>query len=425
MGRAAVVEVARRRAPLVPIGGQRKGWAQGEEVSHPPCGGTQPRMPQPPRRPDLQGARGVVVSAVVGYHALRLVLDRQSGDWGDVSPMWWWAATGRLGVDAFFVLAGYLVVGSWNTCRAGTASRLSAVAEFARRRSWRILPPYLAMLAVVVPLARPTSSPATTLGATWRAWSPLQQYLDPDLTSHVNIPIWSLTTEGQLLPRGAPRGRAPRSPGEVGDSCCPPPRSRCGGRTPTSAATSPPGLLPGRIDQFVVGAAAGALIVSWHAGKRSRIVDALTTRAALPVLLVAWSPSGRTTARRGGAVTTGSCRCSCTPWRGGCSPACSFGSPAGRPPACSSTPPSPPWGASASASTSGTTRSSNGVCSRCTRTQPMGLMALIAVVLIAAGVGVAAFAHALIEEPAARHEQERRARRRSRPGSVMVPQRLG
>ena len=89
MRSAAVVEVARRRAPLVRIGGQRKGWAQGEEVSHaPPCGGTQPRMPQPPRRPDLQGARGIVVSAVVGYHALRLVLDRQGGDWGDLSPMW-------------------------------------------------------------------------------------------------------------------------------------------------------------------------------------------------------------------------------------------------------------------------------------------------------------------------------------------------
>ena len=172
-------------------------------------------MPQPPRRPDLQGARGVVVSAVVGYHALRLVLDRQGGDWGDVSPMWWWAATGRLGVDAFFVLAGYLVVGSWSSCRAGTASRLAAVAEFARRRSWRILPPYLAMLAVVVPLVTPD------VLAGDRAWRDvarlvtLQQYLDPDLTSHVNIPIWSLTTEGHFYLVAPVVAALLRSPGRL------------------------------------------------------------------------------------------------------------------------------------------------------------------------------------------------------------------
>ena len=59
----------------------------------------------------------------------------------------------------------------------------AAIAEFARRRSWRILPPYLAMLAVVVPL----SAPDVLAGD--RAWLDVaklitvQQYFDPDLTS--------------------------------------------------------------------------------------------------------------------------------------------------------------------------------------------------------------------------------------------------
>src|SRR5688572_1362612 len=94
------------------------------------------------RRPELQGVRGLAVAAVVGFHALRLVLARDGGDWGDVSPLWWWAGTGRLAVDAFFVLAGFLVVASWRACRARAQSTGAAVTEYARRRGWRILPPY-------------------------------------------------------------------------------------------------------------------------------------------------------------------------------------------------------------------------------------------------------------------------------------------
>jgi len=236
-----------------------------------------------PRRPELEGARGIIVSAVVGYHALRLVLERHGGDWGDVAPIWWPAATGRLGVDAFFVLAGYLVVASWHSCRATARSSAAAAAEFARRRGWRILPPYLAMLAVVVPISAPE---VLSRGGELLRLLTLQQYLDPDLTRRVNIPIWSLTTEVHFYLV------APVVAALVA--------RRIGWRLvlPASAVavwwayTDVRGelsssLLPGRIDQFVIGAAAGALLLAWSRGERSRIVDALTSRAALPVLLTA------------------------------------------------------------------------------------------------------------------------------------------
>ncbi len=235
------------------------------------------------RRPVLEGARGVIVSAVVGYHALRLLLVRHGGDWGDVAPIWWPAATGRLGVDAFFVLAGYLVVGSWTSCRRAARSRTTAIVEFARRRGWRILPPYLAMLAIVVPVSAPE---VLSHGGDLLRLVTVQQYFDPALTSRVNVPIWSLTTEvhfylvapivaGLVARRLGWRIVLPASALAVW-------WAHTDARGDLSA-----GMLPGRIDQFLVGAAAGALLLSWQRGERSRLVDALTSRAALPVLVTA------------------------------------------------------------------------------------------------------------------------------------------
>jgi peptidoglycan/LPS O-acetylase OafA/YrhL len=235
------------------------------------------------RRPDLEGARGIIVSAVVGYHALRLLIERHGGSWGDVSPVWWPAATGRLGVDAFFVLAGYLVVASWNSCRARAAATTSAVAEFARRRGWRILPPYLAMLAVIVPVSAPEV--LTNPGDILRLVT-LQHYFDPSLTGRVNIPIWSLTTEVHfyvLAPVVAFLvARRAGWPLVLSASALAVWWAHTDLRGDLAA-----GLLPGRIDQFVVGAATGALLLRWEHGERPRIVQVLTTRAALPVLLTA------------------------------------------------------------------------------------------------------------------------------------------
>jgi peptidoglycan/LPS O-acetylase OafA/YrhL len=336
--------------------------------------------------------------------------------------MWWWAATGRLGVDAFFVLAGFLVVGSWNSCRAHAASRASAVAEFARRRSWRILPPYLAMLVVVVPL----TAPDVLAGA--HAWGnvarlvTVQQYFDPHLTTHVNVPIWSLTTEVHFYVV-APIVAGLLSVVRRGWLLVLPAAALAlwWAQTDLRGDLSA-GLLPGRIDQFVVGAAAGALIVSWKRGKRSRLVDLLSTRLALPVLLVALVALGTyhgATWRSGdegllpllvhpvaGWLLAGVLvRLTCGPtprlllhpaltWLGGISfslylwhyPILQRG------------------------------------LSQVHPSQPMGLAALIAVVLVAAGVAVAALAHELVERPVTRREQERREEAPSAREPVMATQ---
>jgi peptidoglycan/LPS O-acetylase OafA/YrhL len=190
--------------------------------------------------------------------------------------------TGRLGVDAFFVLAGYLIVRSWDSCRARAASTLSAVRDFASRRAWRILPPYLTMLAVLVPilrpeLLRPSGWPDLARLAT------LQGYLHVHLPATVNVPIWSLTTEvhfylvapilAWLVARfGGWRLWLLAAPFAVW-------WVQGTWRDEYAAA-----LLPGRIDQFLLGAAVAALLARVATGTRSRLVDVLTTKGVLPVL---------------------------------------------------------------------------------------------------------------------------------------------
>ena len=237
------------------------------------------------RQAVLEGARGLLVAAIVGYHALRLLLSRNGDNWGDVSALWWWAGTGRFGVDAFFVLAGFLMVGSWRSCRDRASSTFGAVRDFAARRAWRILPPYLAMLVVLVPMV----APGLLRPEGWRDLLRLltvQQYLDVHLPATVNVPIWSLTTEvhfyvlAPLLAWLVARYggwklwlvAAPFGLWWVESSF----RGELAG-----------GLLPGRIDQFVLGASAAALLARVSAGERSRLVGALTSRLALPVLTLA------------------------------------------------------------------------------------------------------------------------------------------
>jgi peptidoglycan/LPS O-acetylase OafA/YrhL len=230
----------------------------------------------------LEGVRGLVVSCIVLFHALRLVLARHGGNWGDVSPIWWWAGTFRFGVDAFFVMAGFLVVRSWRTCQARATSWWGAARDFAGRRAWRILPPYLATLVVLVPLVNPDLLQPDR----WRDLLRLltvQGYLDVHLPASVNVPSWSLTTEVHFYLV------TPLLAWFV---------AKVGGWKAwlVAAATSvwwvettfrgdlAAALLPGRIDDFVLGAAVGGLLSRVDAGQPSRWVRALTSRGALPLL---------------------------------------------------------------------------------------------------------------------------------------------
>ncbi|WP_344318791.1 acyltransferase, partial [Actinocatenispora thailandica] len=86
-------------------------------------------------RPALDGVRAFAVAAVLVYH-------------GGVAAV----PGGFIGVDAFFVLSGFLITSLLLAEIAGTGGiRLAA---FWGRRARRLLPALLLMLAVVVPASR-------------------------------------------------------------------------------------------------------------------------------------------------------------------------------------------------------------------------------------------------------------------------------
>lgn len=237
-----------------------------------------------PHRPQLQGARGIVVLAVVAFHAVRLVLTRDGSSWGDVQARWWVLGTARFGVDAFFVLAGFLVVSSWRSCRDRAVSRWAAARDFGARRAWRVLPPYLAMLAVLVPLTAPQLLMSAQHRGDLLQLLTVQQYLDQYLPAAVNVPIWSLTTEvhfylvapivAVLVARwGGWRVAVPAIVLGIWWVQAP-------WRGDLAAS-----LLPGRLHQFVLGAAAGVLISRWDSGDERTLVRLLVRPRVLPALV--------------------------------------------------------------------------------------------------------------------------------------------
>jgi peptidoglycan/LPS O-acetylase OafA/YrhL len=141
--------------------------------------------------PALDGLRAAAVAAVLLYH-------------GDVT----WARGGFLGVDAFFVLSGFLITSlllvEWQ------ASRNIDLLQFWRRRARRLLPALFVVLGVVALFAA-TWAPADTLHrlrwdglatlgyvANWRfitsGGSYFAQFASPSPLQHV----WSLAIEEQF-----------------------------------------------------------------------------------------------------------------------------------------------------------------------------------------------------------------------------------
>jgi peptidoglycan/LPS O-acetylase OafA/YrhL len=86
----------------------------------------------------LDTLRGLAATGVVFFH-LDAVAPSRSGLFQAILSHCW------LGVSAFFVLSGYLIVQA--------ALRKPDWAQFLRRRWWRIYPPYLASIAVVLGVA--------------------------------------------------------------------------------------------------------------------------------------------------------------------------------------------------------------------------------------------------------------------------------
>jgi peptidoglycan/LPS O-acetylase OafA/YrhL len=228
----------------------------------------------PTRWPALDGVRGLAVISVVVYHAIRLLVLGEGRETADAfSAAWWPVMTGRLALDAFFVLSGFLIVESWHAIRRRDDSVIRAARGFARKRAARILPAYWVSLVVLVPLVAPHlfRSPGDLA-----LLAGVQQYLRPGLPSEVNVVYWSLTTEVHFYALAPLIGLALR---------------RFGVRDVVIAslvvavvwqATTPLGLAqslaPGRVDQFVLGAALAGVVRAWSDGHHRRVIDLVRRR---------------------------------------------------------------------------------------------------------------------------------------------------
>ena len=142
-------------------------------------------LSRPTRWPVLDGFRGLAVLAVVAYHAVKIVLESQDLVHPDPTAVVLWPlGLGRFSVDAFFVLSGFLIVTAWD--------RRPKAGHFTGRRVRRLWPAYLVSVLVLVPLLAPE---VLWSGRELLALVTMQGYLIPGLTSSVNVPWWSLTTE--------------------------------------------------------------------------------------------------------------------------------------------------------------------------------------------------------------------------------------
>jgi len=153
----------------------------------PPAGDVQRRIA------GLDGVRGLAALYVVVNH---IFLRAFPGYPADTAPFWAaWLIYGRFAVVVFIVLSGL----SLTLAPARHGWRLDAVSSFARRRAWRILPPYWAALVfsllvawLIVP---PPGEGAPNL------WSvlvngTLVQNVVPEPTP--NRAFWSIAVEAQL-----------------------------------------------------------------------------------------------------------------------------------------------------------------------------------------------------------------------------------
>src|SRR4051794_26831319 len=130
--------------------------------------------------PALDGLRGAAVVAVLLYH-------------GGVG----WLSGGFLGVDAFFVLSGYLVT---------TLLLTDDLRPFWARRARRLLPALLPLVVVVVLIGATgllNASPRDALGAVtylanWRSIATGGGYFAAFASPSAFRHTWSLAVEGQF-----------------------------------------------------------------------------------------------------------------------------------------------------------------------------------------------------------------------------------
>jgi peptidoglycan/LPS O-acetylase OafA/YrhL len=134
----------------------------------------------PPRAPGLDLLRAAAIVIVMLYHLSSHGIDI--------------AGPGRhgwMGVDLFFVLSGYLI--GWQVLRDVAAGPAPDWTRFLLSRAWRILPAYLAVLALY--LALPAWREADAMPPVWQFLTFTMNVLPDHLTQGAYSHAWSLCVE--------------------------------------------------------------------------------------------------------------------------------------------------------------------------------------------------------------------------------------
>src|SRR5471030_3243850 len=144
----------------------------------------------PGRYPVLDALRAVAIMLVLLRHwsvAAHAAFGAPAG-----GPLAMLCANGWLGVDLFFVLSGFLIVNHFVGAGAG-AMRIDrhAILEFYRRRAFRTLPLYWAVIALCWIAGGYGAGPVFSVGTFSTYLLFLQDYLGSDLL----VTLWSLAVE--------------------------------------------------------------------------------------------------------------------------------------------------------------------------------------------------------------------------------------
>ena len=157
--------------------------------------------PASPRAPGLDLLRALAIVTVLLYHLSSHGIDVPGP-----------GQHGWMGVDLFFMLSGYLI--GWPVLRDLAAGRMPDWTGFVVGRAWRILPAYLAVLALY--LALPPWREAETMPPVWQFLTFTMNILPEHLTQRAYSHAWSLCVEEHfylLFPLAAwllaRRGRMP------------------------------------------------------------------------------------------------------------------------------------------------------------------------------------------------------------------------
>jgi peptidoglycan/LPS O-acetylase OafA/YrhL len=142
------------------------------------------------RIPTLDGWRAIAVGLVMGAHSYTMLMNSGSGVARSLAALFNHAG---YGVDVFFCLSGFLICGQLlrEKDRTGTIS----LSKFYTRRAFRILPPILLFLAVVVLLSATGILPHISAREIWGTLFFYRNYLTGSwYTGH----FWSLAVEEQF-----------------------------------------------------------------------------------------------------------------------------------------------------------------------------------------------------------------------------------